>query len=826
MLGHRQQFLTKDGGDMTVTQKVDGSRRILWRFLRLIIPSFVIAVSVSLYFATNFTFGNERLQLANRMENLTWRTSLALGTIDHANFAKASQPLLGLLLADSSVSCAVIVDRLGNIVSAAPPNGGCATGDTTGQVDAQLNFPDKARLYIRYNTREIEARVQAFRAYTLLALLAGFLTAVGSSWYSFQRTVGSPLKAMVDAIYQTKITGKPVRVNVQLADEVGEVISAFNDMQERLETEATRNTAALRRLDYVYNDMPALMFSLDAQGMIRTVSGHWLEATGFDRDEISGVHFSAVLSVETSSELQLIMKQINGGNRVLRDIPLELRRKDGSIMNVMLAAVPDIDGDKASLLCVLSDISALKSAQTKLERQATTDHLTGLANRKGLSEHLANLSDISTAAPMKSALLFIDLDNFKTVNDTLGHHAGDELLRVVMDRVSNTIARNDFLARLGGDEFAVVLHGLRQDEEAQYVADRILAAVGEPLLISGSAVNVGASIGIASFSNKFSPEEVLRQADLAMYKSKQSGKNSWSLYTADLTASMIAREVLVQKIRTGLAENHFRFYLQPIVDLQTLSPAGAEALLRMQCPKDGLMPPQEIVKTAEETGLIEQISAWSVTEGFRIANDRAEHFKDKNRYLSINLSPRQVNRVFINDLALRLLEKPDLAKSMVFEITETALFNSGENIAEILTTLRQTGARVALDDFGTGYSSLGHLGGYPVDLIKLDRSFLKDLNNSTEDGRRKRGLVRATATMAHELGVSMVAEGIEDMATMTVLRDFGIKYGQGYLFSRPMPEAQCAQWLGAFTKKVPASAPAKPAGAVPRLVASRGVSVA
>jgi diguanylate cyclase (GGDEF)-like protein/PAS domain S-box-containing protein len=577
-------------------------------------------------------------------------------------------------------------------------------------------------------------------------------------------------------------------------------------MQGRLDAEAKANDAALRRLDYVYNDMPALMFSLDSQGMIRTVSGHWLEATGFDRDEISGTHFSMVLSVETTAELEYIKDQVKAGNRALRDIPLELRRKDGSVMHVMLAAVPDIGGEKASLLCVLSDISALKSAQTKLERQTTTDHLTGLANRKGLSEHLANLSDISVAAPMKSALLFIDLDNFKTVNDTLGHHAGDELLKAAMDRVSKSIAKHDFLARLGGDEFAVVLHGLRRDEDAQVVADRILAAVSQPFRIADSVANVGASIGIASFSHSFSPEEVLRQADLAMYKSKQSGKNSWSFYSDDLTASMVAREVMVQKIRRGLLKHHFRFYLQPIVELETLTPVGAEALLRMECPNDGLVPPQEIIKTAEETGLIEQITSWSVAEGFRIAHDRAEYFKNKNRYLSVNLSARQVNRIFIGELVQRLRERPDLAKSMVFEITETALFNSGENIAEILTSLRQTGARVALDDFGTGYSSLGHLHGYPVDLIKLDRSFLKDLNNPTEDGRRKRGLVRATATMAQELGVNMIAEGIEDMATLTVLREFGIKYGQGYLFSRPMPERQCAQWLAAFSHKEPVQA--------------------
>ena len=797
---------------MTTTQKMDGSRRILWRFLRLLIPSFVIAVSVSLYFATNFTFGTERSHLATKIDNLAVRTAYALNSLDPATFSTSSQPLLGLLLADPAISCVLVVDRQGNIVASAPVSIGCQGATTAGQSEVGLKYPQGGRLFIHYNAAELEARTQLFRAYTLFALLAGFLTAVGSAWHSFHKVVSSPLSALVNAINETRLTGRPVRVNLGANDEFGEVTTAFNEMQARLDAEAKSSAETLRRLDYIYNDMPALMFSLDSQGMIRTVSGHWLEATGFDRHEISGVHFSMMLSVESSADLAFIKSQIQSADKSLRDIPLELKRKDGSIMHVMLAAVPDIDGGKASLLCVLSDISALKNAQTKLERQTTTDHLTGLANRKGLSEHLANLSDISVAAPMKSALLFIDLDNFKTVNDTLGHQSGDELLKAATGRVSRIISKHDFLARLGGDEFAVVLHGLRRNEDAQQVADRIVDALSQPFRLADAVANVGASIGIATFYNAFSPEEVLRQADLAMYKSKQSGKGSWSLYSDDLTASMVAREVMVQKIRRALAENHFRFYLQPIVELATLKPVGAEALLRMECPVDGLMPPQEIIKTAEETGLIDQITAWSVTEGFRIANAEAEHFMNANRYISVNISPRQVNRVFIAELVERLLARPDLAKSLVFEITETALFNSGENVAEILTSLRQTGARVALDDFGTGYSSLGHLHGYPVDLIKLDRSFLKDLGSPTEDARRRRGLVRATATMAQELNANMIAEGIEDMATLTILRDFGIKYGQGYLFSKPMPQAQCAQWMAAFGKKP--SAP--PSLAIPK----------
>lgn len=793
---------------MTAGRKIFGSKRILWRFLRLIIPSFIIAISTGLYFATNFTFDGERNQLAKRIENLTGRTAIALNSLEAEDFAQSSGPLLSLLLSDPAISCAIIVDEHGNTVTQVPRDQGCSADTSPNQAgqSLSLNFPKAGHLYIKYNEMELEARNKFFKNFTLLALFAGFLTAIASAWYSFYRIVSHPLGALVAAINETRLTGRPAQVKSASTDEFGEVISAFNEMQSRLDAEAKSNSEALRRLDYVYNEMPALMFSLDSNGLIRTVSGHWLEATGYDRDEISGTHFSLVLSVGTTAELEVIKNQIKAGDRTLSDIPLELRRKDGTIMHVMLAAVPDNDGDTPSLLCVLSDISALKHAQTKLERQTTTDHLTGRANRKGLSDQLAKLSEVSVTAPVKSTLLFIDLDNFKTVNDTLGHHAGDELLKAAMDRVSTCISKHDFLARLGGDEFAVVLHSLRRDEDAQRVADRILATMSQPFRILDSVVNLGASIGIASFSNKFSPEEILRQADLAMYKSKHSGKNSWSLYSEDLTASMVAREILVQKIRRGLLEDHFRFHLQPIVELETLRPVGAEALLRMDSPEEGIVAPQEIIKTAEETGLIEQITSWSVAEGFRIASDRAKFFGQENRYLSLNLSPRQVNRQFIGELVERLLVQPKLAKSLVFEITETALFNSGENIAEILTSLRQTGARVALDDFGTGYSSLGHLHGYPVDLIKLDRSFLRDLNNPTEDGRRKRGLVRATATMAQELGVSMIAEGIEDMATLTVLRNFGIKYGQGHLFSRPMPELQCIQWLAAFSSKVPVPA--------------------
>ena len=776
-----------------------GTGKLLARFLRLLLPVFLIASSIGLYVLGTFTFGDERNQLATRIGNLAARTASTINRMPNDMTRAQRDAILSPLLADSAVSCALLIGGDGGVRAAAPQGIGCKGAESAAVIEVPVSqVQGGGKLCVKYNLAELAERSGLFRTFTQLALLGSLLVAGLASWFSFRTTVGRHVLSLLNAIQKTRQLGTPARVENVPDDELGAVIAAFNDMQSDLESEANRRASVLRRLDYIYNDTPALMFSIDRGGNIRTVSGHWLEETGWQRSDVTGAPLEKFLCCPSGTNMTAITQMILAADRPLRDIPLSLLRQDGSQMDVLLASVPDIDDAETAKLCVLSDISGLRAAQNELRQQAITDHLTGLPNRQALFEHLSAFKNNERDDLLTKALLFIDLDNFKTVNDTLGHDAGDQLLRAATRRIRNCIASRDFLARLGGDEFAIVLHGLRTLEDANVIANRIIAAMAVPFRLGEATAEVGASIGIAGFADCGSGDDVLRLADLAMYQSKQSGKNCVSRYSSDLTAKVVARDLMVRKIRDALANDHLRFHLQPIIDMNSMQVKGAEALLRLDCPNDGLISPVEIIKVAEETGLIGQISTWSVAEAIRLSEKHMQALGGLGRYLSVNLSPRQITRAFIEELVARLLASPGIAKSLVFEITETALFGQDVEVSELLHRLRGTGARIALDDFGTGYSSLGHVHRFPVDIIKLDRSFVKALAGDDGDARRCRALIRATAALASELDMTIIAEGIEDQATMDRLRGFGVPLGQGYLFAPPLPVDSFRQWLDAF----------------------------
>jgi diguanylate cyclase (GGDEF)-like protein/PAS domain S-box-containing protein len=782
-----------------------GTTRLLTRFLRLLLPVFLLASSIGLYLLGAVTFGDERSTIVTRVGNVAARTASALNKLPAGDVSVQQNAILSLLLADPAITCAQLFDSKRQVLAAAPARVGCRNTQGDATTTVPVASLEGAALHVRYHLTELEDRSQIFRIFTLFALLGSLGVATAASWFSFRLIVGRPVNALLNGIRTTHLLGKPTKIDHVPDDELGAVILAFNDMQDKLEDEARSNKEALRRLDYIYNETPALMFSIDGLGTIVTASGHWLDETGYRREDIVGAPLGDFLTAPAGTDFAAIQKTIVTAERPLRDIPFSLTCKNGGRRDVLMAVVPDIEAASVSKLCVLSDISGLREAQVELRRQAVTDHLTGLPNRQGLFEHLMTMKGASAEQREKSALLFIDLDNFKTVNDTLGHEAGDKLLRAAAGRLRNAIARKDFLARLGGDEFAIVLHGMSNVSDAAIVSRRIIEAFSNPFRLGEASAVVGTSIGIANFSNSEDSDDVLRLADLAMYKSKQSGKNCISNYTDDLTAKVVDRDLMVRRIRDALANHRFTFHYQPIVSLETLKPVGMEALLRLENPEGGTISPTEIIKAAEETGLIGAISTWTTAEGIAVAERHQQHIAERERYLAINLSPKQINEGFVSEVVARLRANPRIARSLVFEITETALFRQDEDVGGMLASIRSTGARIALDDFGTGYSSLGHIQRFPVDFIKLDGTFVRGLADENEDARRRRAVIKATAALAHDLGMSIVAEGIEDHESLAILKSFGIGYGQGYLFSQPVPAPAIMAWMDAFDRPVKAA---------------------
>jgi diguanylate cyclase (GGDEF)-like protein/PAS domain S-box-containing protein len=773
------------------------------RFLFFLIPIFVVASMLGLALVSNVFLRAERDSINERISIFTTRIASVLKKEAELGNGRISANLVNLLLVDPAIHCVELIGGRGRVLANAPGETGCQKAGNRKTLLVPFADIPGSKLRVQYDEAEIATSEKRKEQFSMLAMLIGLFVAMGASWFSFRSIVERPMKVLLEAIKSAGGSGDVAIIKHQTADEMGEVIGAFNEMQVKLGEEARRNREALEHVDRLYNETPALMFSIDSNGLMLNVSGHWLEQTGYARKDVLGKAFSNFLrSSPGSYDLSFLLAELTA-RQELRDIPLQLVRRNETGMDVLLSAVADKteNGADACFLCVLNDVSSLKESQKKLSSQVVTDLLTGLPNRQGLFEYLSAMKPASEKFMERVAILYIDLDNFKWVNETHGHEAGDGLLIEVSRRLRACLTAADFLARLGGDEFAVVLRGLKQDDDAVAIGLRELGVLVAPFQLGEVVVHVGCSIGIALLgTHSSSAEELLRLADLAMYKSKQQGKNRISVYSSDLGDKALTRARVTDQIRQALRHNQLRLFYQPVINLNSLQVVGAEALLRLQTPEEGLMQPTDFITVAEETGLMGSVGDWVVGEALSNLQHERAFAADTGRYLAINLSPRQLDSAFTADLVKRLKNAPALAKALVFEVTETALLENEERFSQFFADIRETGARIALDDFGTGYSSLGHISRYPVDFIKLDRSFSRLLSRGSEvEAQRARALIKAMATLSAELGIAIIAEGIEDIATLDQLRSYGIGFGQGYLFSSALPANAFRDWAQAFS---------------------------
>lgn len=421
--------------------------------------------------------------------------------------------------------------------------------------------------------------------------------------------------------------------------------------------------------------------------------------------------------------------------------------------------------------------------EDELRTQALEDPLTGLANRSYLAAHVEQAVAAVGRGEGGVALLLLDLDRFKVVNDTLGHGAGDELLCAVAERLRTAIRRGDVAARLGGDEFVVVCSGASAaPHEVAALASRVLESVSAPYLIDDRELHIGASAGLVfAVGDDATAESLLRDADLAMYRAKDAGGARYEVFDAGLRAAVVRRLATEDALRHALERDELRLHLQPVVDLHRDELAGFEALVRWEHPERGLVAPSEFVDIAEETGLIVGIGGWVLAEATRQLALLQEAAGRPLR-MSVNLSARQLRPALVDEVAGALSSSGLDARCLTLEVTETLLVD-GPGAVEVLTALRGLGVSIAIDDFGTGWSSLGALQRYPVDVLKLDRSLVAPAASSAPAA----ALARAVVEMAQALGLDVVAEGIEDDEQLAAMRALGCPHGQGFVFARPMP---------------------------------------
>ncbi|MBT0961244.1 EAL domain-containing protein [Denitromonas iodatirespirans] len=465
---------------------------------------------------------------------------------------------------------------------------------------------------------------------------------------------------------------------------------------------------------------------------------------------------------------------------------IELQRADGSHYPgwISLGAITNDTGRITHFVVSISDISERKRTEQRLRHMAEYDALTGLPNRILLLDRMGSAIENARRNDGHLAVLFIDLDRFKNINDSLGHAAGDGLLRQVAGRLSAVVRSCDTVSRLGGDEFVVLLIDLDSAARAATVAGKILKALATPYEVNGHELSITPSIGITVFPEDGDNRELLlKNADAAMYHAKENGRNSYQFFTDELNNRAHTRLALENELRRALTRREFSLHFQPQFDLAHRRLIGAEALLRWNHPERGMIPPDQFIPIAEETGLIIPLGAWILHESCRIAQGwRDEGLPDL--CIAVNISALQVRRGQLDSTVVEALGESGLpARLLELEVTESALMTHQAHVSATLDAIHALGVKLAIDDFGTGYSSLAYLKRFKLDKLKIDRSFIRDLPDDAEDAH----LTRAIVGIAHHLGMTAVAEGVETKAQEAFLSELGCDLAQGYLYARPLP---------------------------------------
>ncbi|MEN6585044.1 MAG: EAL domain-containing protein, partial [Sulfuricella sp.] len=429
----------------------------------------------------------------------------------------------------------------------------------------------------------------------------------------------------------------------------------------------------------------------------------------------------------------------------------------------------------------------------RISRLAHHDALTGLFNRASLQSRLDQTLLAAQRDGKQVAVMFIDMDHFKTINDTLGHHIGDYMLIEVARRLLTIVRESDIVARLGGDEFVVVLAGIEAEFAVVTVAEKIVRVLGEPYFIDGHELHSSPSIGIGLYPNDGADGQVLmRNADTAMYHAKAQGRNNFQFFTAEMNAAATLRMKLEHDLRRALAENQLLLFYQPQVDAATGRLCGVEALVRWQHPEEGLVSPDSFIPFAEESGLILPLGEWVLDDACRqMAEWKAGGVAVP--HVAVNISARQLRSHNLLEQVGTALTRHGLSPGeLQLEITESTAMAEPEHAIALLRALRDLGVVLAIDDFGTGYSSLAYLKRLPIQILKLDLSFVKDIESDEDDA----AICAATIALAHTLGIDVVAEGVETGAQRAFLADeHRCDMLQGYLFSRPVPAADIEKWL-------------------------------
>ncbi len=577
------------------------------------------------------------------------------------------------------------------------------------------------------------------------------------------------------------------RAFTSMSAEIAQLVSGLN---ERI-AEKEQAERAARKLSKAVSFSSSGILLTDPQLVIEYLNPFLTDLLGCDERNAVNQPLNMLLADEMQQLCTEIRETLNDRQHWRGDILLQHQKLPAQQFWVSLAVAPIRDdiGNLLNYVCAMQDISFIKQSQKQMEKLAYYDVLTGLANRSYFRDQLRKAIAMSHRGYYNFALLYFDLDEFKRINDTLGHDAGDELLKEVAKRLTSRLREEDTIARLGGDEFAVILSGIKDRQQASMIASNLQQAFNEPVKLGNHDVAISASIGITVAPEDASEEELLlKHADLAMYEAKARGKNTFHFFSQDLNDAANERLQIENQLREAIRENQFLLYFQPKIDIRTEIITGYETLIRWLRPDNTLVPPVKFIPVAESTGLIVQIGEWIIWEACRFLARQQSRGYDVS--LSINLSVRQFNDQDLPMIVERILKRTGVKpRAVIFEITESMLMGDTDAAINQLNQLKRLGVSLSIDDFGTGYSSLSYLKRFPVDELKIDRSFVKDIPQDRND----MDIVAAIIAMAQKMNLRVVAEGVETSQQVEFLRSNGCFEVQGYFYSMPLAEQELNQ---------------------------------
>jgi len=651
----------------------------------------------------------------------------------------------------------------------------------------------------RSNAQNLFSQAGLNQRFIVLVGLAALLFGVGVT-FMMSHSIVAPIQAVTKALQAVSVGGAADVKLTDRSDEIGQMWGAISLFRRKLESDnqllgarEQELTTQNLRFDAALNNMSQGLVMFDRDNRVTVANRHYMEMYRLSADLVRpGCSLRQLLearqAVGTFGEnIESYLARHAAEGIIARKTP-EL--PDGRVISIVNTRMSD-----GGWVSTHKDVTEQCRAEQRIAHMAGHDALTGLPNRLLFREGMEQ----ALAAPDRDnsvAVLSIDLDCFKEVNDTHGHPAGDALLRGVADRLRRCVG-DGMVARLGGDEFAMIRVGAQSAEDVVLLAERILKTLGEPMKVEGHDIRVGSSIGIAiAPAHGDDPDELLKHADTALYRAKADGRRTFRLFEPEMNIQALARRSLEADLRGALDRGEFELHYQPFVNVLSNQVTGFEALIRWNHRDKGLIPPADFIPLAEETGLINPIGDWVLRQACMDAADWPAGLQ-----IAVNLSPVQLRNRALPRLVILALAAARLdPKRLELEITETALLKDDEALLASLHHLRALGVRIAMDDFGTGYSSLKYLRSFPFDKIKIDRSFVNELGVRLDSA----AIVRAVAELGRSLAMTTTAEGVETEAQLAHLKHEGCTEVQGYLFSRPRPAGELASLISTLEKRLAA----------------------